>query len=104
MALDQLRKGLKTLGVLEVMGKYPLSFEDLFHPKPKSLTSLCVKENLLFPRQPDEDDNRVIGMLIQFVEQSSQERLQAFLKFCIGGNDFRLIHGKKMMVEFHNQE
>ena len=86
MGLDQLRKGLKTLGVLEMMEKYPQLFEDFFHPKPKPLTPLCVRENLLFPQHPNEEDHLIIGMLIQFVEQSSQERLQCFLKFCIGGS------------------
>ena len=99
MGLDQLCKGLKTLGVLEMMEKYLQLFEDLFHPKP--LTPLCVRENLLFPQHPNEEDHVIIGMLIRFVEQSSQERLQCFLKFCIAGNDIRLIQGKKIAVEFH---
>ena len=103
MGLDQLHKGLKTLGVhvLEMMEKYPQLFEDLFHPKP--LTPLCVRENLLFPQRPNEEDHSIIGMLIRFVDQSCQERLQCFLKFCIGGNDIGLIQGKKIAVEFHNQ-
>ena len=103
MGLDQLRKGLKTLGVLEMMEKYPQLFEDLFHPKPKPLTPLCVRENFLFPQHPNEEDHLIIGMLIRFVEQSSRERLQCFSKFCIGENDIRLIQGKKIAVEFHNQ-
>lgn len=103
MALDQLRKGLKTLGVLEVMEKFPELFEDLFHPKPKPLTPECVKEHLLFPQQPSDVDHQVIRMLILFLEQSNQETLRGFLKFCIGGNDIRLIQGKKIVVEFHNQ-
>lgn len=103
MALDQIRKGLKSLGVLELMEKYPQLFEDLFHPKPMPLTAVCIKENLLFPQQLNEVDHQVIGMLVRFLDQSSQERLQGFLKFCTGGNDIRLIQGKKIAVEFHDQ-
>ncbi len=103
MALDQLRKGLETLGVLQLMEKYPHLFEETFHPAPIPLTPHTIKENLLFPRQLGEVDHQVIGLLIRFLEQSSQERLQSFLKFCIGGNDIRLMQGKKIAVEFHNQ-
>jgi hypothetical protein len=85
------------------MEKYPQLFEDLFHPKPMPLTAVCIKENLLFPQQLNEVDHQVIGMIVRFLDQSSQERLQGFLKFCTGGNDIRLIQGKKIVVEFHDQ-
>lgn len=103
MVLDQLRKELETLGVLDLMGKHPQLFEELLHPKPIPLTAECFKESLHFPQQPAEVDHQVMGMLIRFLDQSSKERLQSFVKFCIGGKDIRLIQGKKIAVEFHSQ-
>ena len=38
MALDQLRKGLNTLGVLDEVSKHPHLFESVFTFKPGKLT------------------------------------------------------------------
>ena len=99
MALDQFRKGMKTLGLLSEMEKHPFLFERVFNQGQKELTSTEVKDLLLFPQQQELTQ----GLLVKFLDEAPQQRLQNFLKFCAGCKDILPLHDKKIQVEFHDQ-
>ena len=99
MALDQFRKGMKTLGLLSEMEKHPFLFERVFNQGQKELTSAEVKDLLLFPQQQELTQE----MLVKFLDEAPQQRLQNFLKFCAGCKDILPLHDKKIQVEFHDQ-
>ena len=99
MALDQFRKGMKTLGLLSEMEKHPFLFERVFNQGQKELTSTEVKDLLLFHQQQELTQ----GLLVKFLDEAPQQRLQNFLKFCAGCKDILPLHDKKIQVEFHDQ-
>lgn len=55
MALDQLRKGLITLGVLDEMSKHPHLFESVFTFKRVELTPAIVREYLKYPDELSDE-------------------------------------------------
>lgn len=67
--LDQLREGLKALGVLDEITKHPEILEPLFVAKEGSLNPTSVKSMLSFP--PNTEDHEVRQMLIRFIDESS---------------------------------
>ena len=99
MALDQFQKGMKTLGLLSEMEKHPFLFERVFNQGQKEPTSTEVKDLLLFPQQQELTQ----GMLVKFLDEAPQHRLQNFLKFCAGCKDILPLHDKKIQEEFHDQ-
>ena len=99
MSLDQLQKGMKTFGLLSEMEKHPSLFERVFNQVEKELTPNNLKDLLLFPQQQEPTQ----GMLVKFLDESPQQRLQNFLKFCAGCKDLLPLHNKKIEVEFHDQ-
>ena len=70
MALDQLRKGLTTLGVLDEMSKHPLLFENVFTFKPVELTPATVKDCLKYPDELSKQAQDTKMMMTRFVDQS----------------------------------
>ena len=62
MPLDQLQKGMKTLGLLNEMEKHPSLFERVFNQGEKELTPNDLKDLLLFPQQQEPTQ----GMLAKF--------------------------------------
>ncbi len=99
MALDQLRKGMKTLGLLDEMEKHAGVFENVFCRREEKLTPASVKDHLLFS-QPQE---ALQHMLVRFVDESPLQRLESFLKFCTGSKDILPLQNKKIQVEFHDE-
>ena len=67
MALDQLRKRLTTLGVLDEMSKHPHLFESVFTFKPVKLTPATIKGC--------DRAQKTKMMITRFVNQSSSARL-----------------------------
>ena len=71
--LDQLRKGLETLGVLEEAAKRPLMFESFFVSSDENLTSDKVKGSLTFPGDMDDDQVQTMAYFLQFVDECTKE-------------------------------
>ena len=84
MALDQLRKGLNTLGVLDEMSKHPHLFESVFTFKPVELTPAIVKEYLKYPDELSDQAQETKMMMNRFVDQSSSARLMQLMQYCTG--------------------
>ena len=99
MALDQLRKGMKTLGLLDKIEKHAGLFESVFNRGQEKLTPASIKDHLLFSQQQEVMQH----MLIRFVDESPLQRLKNFLKFCTGSKDIHPLQGKKIEVEFHDE-
>ncbi|CAB4045193.1 Hypothetical predicted protein, partial [Paramuricea clavata] len=66
MALDQLRKGMKTLGLLDKIEKHAGLFESVFNRGQEKLTPASIKDHLLFSQQQEVMQH----MLIRFVDES----------------------------------
>ena len=71
--LDQLRKGLETLGVLEEAAKRPLMFESFFVSSDENLTSDKVKGSLTFTGDMDDDQVQTMAYFLQFVDECTKE-------------------------------
>ena len=84
MALDQLRKGLNTLGALDEMSKHPHLFESVFTFKPVELTPAIVKECLKYPDELSDQAQETKMMMNRFVDQSSNARLMQLMLYCTG--------------------
>ena len=69
--LDQLREGLRTLGVLEEAIKHPLLFEKLFVRTESDLCSKEVRAILDFPKQMGGSEVEAKEMLLQFIDDCS---------------------------------
>lgn len=82
--LDQLREGLKTLGVLEEAIKHPLLFEKLFVKTESDLVPGEVKAILKFPEPMGVTEVETREMLLQFIDDCSIDRLDDFLRFTTG--------------------
>jgi hypothetical protein len=67
--LDQLREGLKVLGVLDEITKHPEILEPLFVANGESLSPTSVKSMLSFPS--DTENNVVRQMLLRFIDEGS---------------------------------
>lgn len=71
--LDQLRKGLQVLNVLEA-SKRPLLFESLFVGSEENLTPEKLKASLSLPAEDmNEDQVQTMAYFLQFVDESPQE-------------------------------
>ena len=76
--LDQLREGLKTLGVLEEAIKHPLLFEKLFVKTESDLVPGEVKAILKFPEQMGVTEVETREMLLQFIDDCSIDSKERF--------------------------
>lgn len=68
--LDQLKEGLKTLGVLDEIIKHPEVLAPMFIWVEKSLDPTFIKNKLIFP--PFEGEHVVKHMLLHFIDESSE--------------------------------
>lgn len=82
--MDQLRKGLSTLGLLHEMEKDPNKFEKLFVHEEESISSTYVK-GLLKIEEACKDKIQV-QMLYKFIENADQKELATFLAFLTGSS------------------
>lgn len=71
LLLDQLREGLRTLGVLEEAVKHPLLFEKLFARTERDLVPWEVKAILKFPEQMGGSEVETREMLLKFIDDCS---------------------------------
>lgn len=100
-ALDQLQKGLNTLGVLSEMQRNPQLFECLFVRDHAALTSAVMNKLFTFPDVLTEKMNLTMSMLAQFVDQSSDDTLALLMQFCTGGKTLPPIQNFHIAVDFH---
>ncbi|KAK2564475.1 G2/M phase-specific E3 ubiquitin-protein ligase [Acropora cervicornis] len=96
--LDQLRKGLETLGVLEEAAKRPLMFESFFVSSDENLTSDKVKGSLTFPGDMDDDQVQTMAYFLQFVDECTKEDLKDLIRFITGSTP--LPSSRKIEVQF----
>ena len=83
--LNQFRKDLCTLGLLNEMEKNPHLFEECFIHKGK-MTQESVANCLHFEDSEDADTERVFQMLQSFVRNTSVQDLEDLLKFITGSH------------------
>ena len=76
--LNQLREGLKTLGVLEEAIKHPLLFQKLFVTTESDLVPGEVKAILKFPEQMGVTEVETREMLLQFIADCSIDSKERF--------------------------
>ena len=102
-ALDQLQKGLNTLGVLTEVQRNPQLFECLFVRDHRTLTSAIMKELFTFPDVLTEKMNLTKSMLTQFIDQSSDDTLALLMQFCTGSKTLPPIQNFHITVDFHGE-
>ena len=103
MALDQLRKGLTTLGVLDEMSKYPHLFESVFTFKPVELTPATVKGCLRYSDELSEQEQDLKAMMTRFVDESESARLMQFMQYCTGSKMIPSVQNFGISVSFHGE-
>lgn len=81
--LDQFRKGLSILGLLEEMQERPQVFEECFVFQGK-ISNESVASTLHFPPTEDKDAQRVFQMLLTFIRNCKHDALDDFLHFVTG--------------------
>ena len=101
MALDQLRNGLTTLGVLDEMSKHPNLFERVFTFKPVKLTPATVKDCLKYPNELSDRAQESKMMMTRFVNQSSSARLMQLMQYCTGSKMMPSVQNFAINVNFH---
>lgn len=104
MALDQLRKGLITLGVLDEMSKHPHLFESVFTFKPVELTPAIVRECLKYPDELSDQAQEIKMMMNRFVDQSSSARLMQLMQYCTGSKMMPSVQNFAINVNFHCED
>lgn len=96
VALEQIRKGMGLLGVLEVVSHNVNLFEPLFVYNEQQITSTLVLEKILFP-EATEENKLARQYLIHYIEESKRKTLEEFLVFCTG---CRMLPWQKINVYF----
>ena len=81
-AMDQLRKGLSILGLLDEMEKNPTKFEKLFVHQDDGISSSYVKS--LLKIQETAKGKEQVQMLFKFIENCNDKELSSFLAFLTG--------------------
>ena len=71
MVLEQLRKGLKTLGFGRRMELYPDIFKELFVAGDREVTADDIKSQLQFPSDLNQNDENIKEYLLQFLKDAS---------------------------------
>ena len=104
MALDQLRKGLNTLGVLDETSKHPHLFESVFTFKPVELTPAIVKECLKYPDESSDQAQETKMMMNRFFDQSSSARLMQLMQYCTGSKMMPSVQNFAINVHFHSED
>jgi hypothetical protein len=69
--LDQLREGLKTLGILDEITSHPEILAPMFMWKERSVNAILVKSKLQFSHLCG--DHVVKHMLLHFIDESSEQ-------------------------------
>lgn len=103
MALDQLRKGLTTLVVLDEMSKHPNLFGSVFTFKPVKLTPATVKDCLKYPDELSDRAQETKMMMTRFVNQSSSARLMQLMQYCTGSKMMPSVQNFAINVNFHGE-
>lgn len=104
VALDQLRDGLKILGILDEIQRYPQLFECAFTYRKLDLTSEIVNNYLKYPDELSEQELNVKSMITRFINESSTGRLMQFIQYCTGSKTIPLVLCFQIKVRFHTQE
>lgn len=82
--LDQFRKGLGILGLLEEIEKAPCKFEHLFVHQKGEINSDFVKSLLRLPLSTDPSVINVTHMLLNFISSANEDVLCKLLGFVTG--------------------
>ena len=82
-ALEQIRKGLRLLGVLDVMSDYTDLLEPVFIYTGNQLTFTSIAEKLVYSDSFD-DHPRTRQFLERFLEEADQLLLEKFVIYCTG--------------------
>ena len=101
VALDQLRDGLKILGILDEMQRFPQLFECAFIYKNVELTSEIVNDCFKYADALSEQN--VKSMVTRFIEESSSIRLTEFLQYCTRSKSIPLVSDFQIKVKFHRE-
>ena len=104
MALDQLRKGLSTLGFLHEISRYPHLFEGVFTFKDKELTKASVNECLKYPQEMSEQDQSVKLMITRFIEHASSPQLTQFMQYCTRTKSIPSLHNFSIIGRIHTRD
>ena len=83
-ALDQMRKGLSILGLLEEIEKSPEKFQNLFIHKDSEINAEFIISLLRLPNTGTPIVKDVIEMLLSFIKNAKKEVLCQFLCFVTG--------------------
>lgn len=81
--LDQFRKGLSILGLLQEIEESPHLFEECFVFQGK-IDNSTVASILYFPATDDKDAKNVFEMLLMFIRNCNADTLDDFLRFVTG--------------------
>lgn len=103
VALDQLQSGLKILGILDEMQRYPQLFQSVFTFKNQELTSEIVNHCFKYPEVLSEQEQNVKSMITRFIDQSPSERLMQFMQYCTGSKSIPSVRSFQIKVEFHSE-
>ena len=107
--LDQMRKGLSLLGLLEEIEKKPDLFEHFFVYQGNRFTPAYVKE-LLTIKECDadgaavEDAARCTRFLFTFIESSNEQELSNLLQFITGTTETSILLPRSVKVYFTNSD
>jgi hypothetical protein len=83
-ALDQMRKGLSILSVLEEMEKSPEKFQPLFVYQDKDIDANFVISLFRLPDESVSSVKNFVEMLLAFIRKANKEMLCQFLCFVTG--------------------
>ena len=103
VALDQLCNGLKILGILDEMQRYPQLFECAFTRNKSDLTSERVNDYLKFPADLTEQEENVKCMMKRFIDESESDRLTQFVQYCTGSKSIPLVHNFQIQIKFESE-
>ena len=106
VALDQLQSGLKILGILDEMQRYPQLFESVFTFKSLEITSDAVNSYFKYPGELSGQEQSVKSMITRFIDQSSCERLMQLMQvmqYCTGSKSIPTVQSFQINVAFHSE-
>lgn len=98
-SLEQMRKGLRLFGVLDIVANNEELFESLFVYKDSQLTMDLLMQQVTFEIEGEEDEKikNVKEKFTKYLEKADRKKLEEFLLYCTGS---KLLPLQKIRVKF----
>lgn len=101
-ALNQIRKGLKLLGVGDMIENNVELFEELFCYKSENFTPESLLNKLAFNENQIQQQPSLHNFFLDFISNATKETLKKFCRYCTGSSCLPI--SKKIQISYEGCE